>query len=246
MMLAEVNYMPMLSTSQINTIPTSKFPPPQKAIRLTCEVVLVWTAALTLIYVGSTYLNGRGDWLFTPAVLIILALMPARLRKIKLTEIGFNFGHLKSALLLTLVVSLIIFPVTVIGLLILRHFNMAAPWAPQIPSGSWLNWVFYQVMYLAVAEEIFFRGYLQSTIQQIFLATSSKYLRGSTYWTIIFSAGIFALAHVLLTNNALALVTFFPGIILGWLFLRTKTVISPIIFHALANIFYAGATCRLF
>jgi len=141
-----------------------------------------------------------------------------------------------------LVVSLIIFPVTVVGLLILRHFNLAAPLIPQVPSELWLSWIFYQVMYIAVAEEIFFRGYCQSTIYQILVSLNFKNPPRQAYLPIIFSAGIFALAHVALANNLLAIVTFFPGIILGWLFLRTKSVIAPIIFHALANIFYAGVT----
>jgi len=33
-------------------------------------------------------------------------------------------------------------------------------------------------------------------------------------------------------------VTFLPGLILGWLFIRTGSLLAPILFHGLANTFY--------
>ncbi len=36
-----------------------------------------------------------------------------------------------------------------------------------------------------------------------------------------------------------AALTFLPGLLLGWLFLRTGSLLSPILFHGLANVSYA-------
>jgi membrane protease YdiL (CAAX protease family) len=33
--------------------------------------------------------------------------------------------------------------------------------------------------------------------------------------------------------------TFLPGLILAWLFLRTGSLLAPIVFHGLANVSYA-------
>ncbi|MCP4709987.1 MAG: hypothetical protein GY869_15290, partial [Planctomycetes bacterium] len=88
----------MLASPEINAAPATKFNPPQGAVRLICEVVLVLTGALTLLYIGSTYLNGRGEWLLGPVILVTSALAPTRLRKIKVTEIGLNFKQISLAL----------------------------------------------------------------------------------------------------------------------------------------------------
>jgi membrane protease YdiL (CAAX protease family) len=33
-------------------------------------------------------------------------------------------------------------------------------------------------------------------------------------------------------------VTFLPGLVLAWLFIRTRALLAPILFHGLANVSY--------
>ena len=55
---------------------------------------------------------------------------------------------------------------------------------------------------------------------------------------IVVSATCFALAHVIVQGRMVCLLTFFPGLLLAWLFVRTRTLLAPILFHGLANIAY--------
>jgi hypothetical protein len=57
--------------------------------------------------------------------------------------------------------------------------------------------------------------------------------------TVLISAILFALAHWFVVGSPIAVLTFFPGLALGWLFLRTRSLLAPILFHGLANTFYA-------
>ena len=44
---------------------------------------------------------------------------------------------------------------------------------------------------------------------------------------------------MIITGSGGAIATFFPGLLLGWMYLRTRSLLAPIIFHALANTAYA-------
>lgn len=62
---------------------------------------------------------------------------------------------------------------------------------------------------------------------------------------IVLIACIFAVSHVLVLGNVSSMVTFFPGFVFGWLFVRTKSLIAPVLFHGLANAGYGLVTTRL-
>ncbi len=67
--------------------------------------------------------------------------------------------------------------------------------------------------------------------------------KGSQYrllkWlSIVLSAACFAVAHIIIQGKIISVVTFLPGLILGWLFIRTKSLLAPILYHGLANTFY--------
>jgi hypothetical protein len=55
---------------------------------------------------------------------------------------------------------------------------------------------------------------------------------------IIISAAVFAISHCLILESVMPIITFLPGLIFGWLLLRTKSLITPILFHGLANVVY--------
>jgi len=116
---------------------------------------------------------------------------------------------------------------------------------PSLPQEKGLiGWVFYQFMYVAMAEEVFFRGYVQSNIMRL-AGPATGDLSGRREWVIIvLSAACFAIGHLVVQGQAVSLLTFLPGLlpglVLGWLFIRTKSLLAPILFHGLANICYAA------
>ena len=55
---------------------------------------------------------------------------------------------------------------------------------------------------------------------------------------IIISATVFAVSHCLILGSIMPIITFLPGLIFGWLLVRAKSLLAPILFHGLANVFY--------
>ncbi len=92
--------------------------------------------------------------------------------------------------------------------------------------------VFTHLVAIAFPEEFFFRGYLQRTL-------------GGGWGAIVAASVLFAVAHLLVIcvftgggacgQNAL---TFFPSLLMGYLYMRTGTIWSSVFFHFAANIVY--------
>ena len=85
---------------------------------------------------------------------------------------------------------------------------------------------------IAFPEEFFFRGYLQRTL-------------GGGWGAIIAASVLFALAHILVicvfsggSYCAQNVLTFFPSLVMGYLYMRTGNIWSSVFFHFAANIVY--------
>ncbi len=133
---------------------------------------------------------------------------------------------------------MVVFPALICGILLLNHYRVAIPLKPIVPVEKLLSWLIYQCVCVAFAEEVFFRGHLQSNIQHFLASVMKKRPAISAMTSIVISAFIFALFHSLVFRNAVSLITFFPGLIFGWLFIRTKSLLAPVLFHGLDNIVY--------
>ena len=92
--------------------------------------------------------------------------------------------------------------------------------------------VFTHLIAIAFPEEFFFRGYLQRTL-------------GGSWGAVVAASVLFAGAHLLVicvfsdggfcAQNAL---TFFPSLVMGYLYMKTGTIWSSVFFHFAANIVY--------
>lgn len=88
----------------------------------------------------------------------------------------------------------------------------------------------FQLLVVSVPEEIFFRGFVQESI-------------GNNIKGILITSIMFSLAHLpvfLFDNNIYALLTFFPSIVIGFIYLKTANIMPCIIFHFLSNIIWSG------
>ena len=114
-----------------------------------------------------------------------------------------------------------------------------------------LNEVFGQLVIIALPEEAFYRGYLQSRLDEalpgfgwrIDRTTGElvpKRLRifgGSVGPALLVTSLIFALGHFATIREPARLAVFFPSLLFGWLRYRTKGVGAGIAFHAMCNVF---------
>jgi len=89
-----------------------------------------------------------------------------------------------------------------------------------------------QLLLVALPEEVFFRGYLQEKL-------------GNSIRGVIVVSLLFALGHFItlclggdhsISVCSLAVLTFFPSLVMGYLYLVTGTLWASILFHFLANI----------
>jgi len=204
---------------------------------LIIETVLMYCAVLAVVRILVTQVHLLHG-LAVPAILLTAGLAPCFLDKRFLPAIGIDRKQLNAAFMLTGIACLIAFPTTYFTLQLLASRGLHIPLRSYVPGQEMaLAWVFYQLFYVAVSEEVFFRGYVQRNIQHI-LCKGLPCQRKNQVVAILVSSCAFGLAHFVIFGHAGALLTIFPGLVLGWLYARTNALLAPILFHGLANVFY--------
>jgi len=110
------------------------------------------------------------------------------------------------------------------------HFS----WQNYAPIASTLpNLLFTHLLLIALPEEFFYRGYVQSNLLAV-LAKTPKTARLAPQLAVLLTAAAFAFAHVT-TGQWGRLVTFFPGLLFGALRLKSDNIVGCVLCHALAN-----------
>jgi uncharacterized protein len=93
-----------------------------------------------------------------------------------------------------------------------------------------------QVFVIALPEEAFYRGYLQSRLDEVW----------SPRWTVLgakvgpgllAAAAIFAVSHLATVQLATRLAVFFPAVLFGWLRAKTGGIGASVLFHAFCNVY---------
>jgi hypothetical protein len=93
-----------------------------------------------------------------------------------------------------------------------------------------------QLLVVALPEEAFFRGYLQTALDD----------KWRPRWTLlgarlgpsaIVTSAVFAAGHVLTEPHLGRLAVFFPALLFSWLRVKTGGIGAPIAFHVLCNVF---------
>lgn len=98
------------------------------------------------------------------------------------------------------------------------------PWNIEL----WGRFLIHQLFFVAIAEEFYFRGVLQPALEK----------KLPKFTALFVGALIFALAHVIADQHFLRLLVFFPGLLFGWLKMRSGSIIPSVLFHAFSNLVY--------
>jgi uncharacterized protein len=99
-----------------------------------------------------------------------------------------------------------------------------------------LDAVFGQLVLIALPEESFYRGYLQSRLDDVW-PPRFRVLGAALGPGILVTSAIFALGHFATIREPARLAVFFPALLFGWLRARTGGVGAGVVFHALCNLF---------
>ncbi len=104
----------------------------------------------------------------------------------------------------------------------------------RMPSAP-ITLILYQLFFVAIPEEFFYRGYLQTRLNEVF---ERRFLLfgipfGHGLWI---TSVLFAFGHSLVVVRWWHFATFFPGLLFGLLRERTGGVMAGAFFHAACNI----------
>ena len=95
-----------------------------------------------------------------------------------------------------------------------------------------------QLLVIALPEEAFYRGYLQTSLERALPAKLSIF-GARIGWGLVLTSAIFAVGHLFTELNPARLAVFFPSLVFGFLRARTKGIGASVLFHAMCNLFSA-------
>lgn len=138
-------------------------------------------------------------------------------------------GELGFALLL----GAIVFPAFWLGYLL--WWSPRQPFRPA-PVGFVAHEALGQFLVIALPEEAFFRGYLQTRLDEAW--PPRRFVLGVPVGLgVLVTSAIFALGHLATEPNLGRLAVFFPSLLFGWIRNKRGSAGSSAAFHALCNTF---------
>jgi membrane protease YdiL (CAAX protease family) len=208
------------------------------------ELVLVSIAVVILLALCRRT-SGHWAWPLGPLALIAGAVLTTLARGRDLAGLGLGLGRVRQGLLLLGVSGACMLVLGLTGVALFKHLSIPLPLAASIPQERWPVWVLFQLVYVAFPEELFFRGYLLSNSLYLLKTAVRMNSSSAAIVSIVLSAGVFALAHVLVLGGAASALTFLPGLLFGWVFLRMGSLLPSILLRAGSGTQVAGPSGRL-
>ncbi len=111
---------------------------------------------------------------------------------------------------------------------------------------SWLPLiVLAQLLLIALPEEYFYRGYLQTTLARVW-PQQWNILWLHTGPAILLTSLLFGVGHFIIDIRPARMSVFFPSLLFGWLRDRSGTIASCVVYHACCNLLVEAATHHYF
>lgn len=202
------------------------------------EVVATATVTIVAVAVAARLGGAAGEWrwLVVPALWAAGAMVPTLTSHRTWEQVGLRQARVKADLLPTVLGAAGIAVTLLIAALLARAAGLALPLQPHV-AGPWALWVVYQFLYVAPAEELFFRGYAQERFQALLaghLGSETARQAGA----VVMSSALFAVAHVAVTGGPAQAWVFLPALLFGAARVWTGAIWAPIALHAWANVAY--------
>jgi len=99
------------------------------------------------------------------------------------------------------------------------------------------NLIIFQFLLVALPEEVFYRGYLQSRLDQVFTKETKVFGVSVSIMSLVVTSALFAIGHYITVPSVHRLAVFFPSLLFGWMRRASGGILAPLIFHALCNLF---------
>lgn len=204
---------------------------PRRVLR---EVLLVWVAAIGGILVFKIFsfvpFIKENLWGIAGIIFLFLPLEWLYRKRADPEAFGISWKKLGQGALWALALMALTFPLYIPAY---RLWFGRSEFHLALPADFWKEVVGF-VFLVALPEEVFYRGYLQTRLDAVF-KKKIRILGADVGWSLVVASAFFALGH-LVEPRPDKLGTFFPGLVFGWLRARTGTVGGAVIFHAACNI----------
>ncbi|MEE2757205.1 MAG: MrtP family glutamic-type intramembrane protease [Myxococcota bacterium] len=99
-----------------------------------------------------------------------------------------------------------------------------------------INLLLVQFLLVALPEEVFYRGYLQTRLDQLFPKQTKVMGVDVSVMSLFLTSLIFAVGHYVTVPSPHRLAVFFPSLLFGWMRKASGGILAPLIFHALCNL----------
>lgn len=141
--------------------------------------------------------------------------------------------------------DLAVFAFGVMPVFLVGFFFLATAWSgrdfhPRLFGPDAAIDLVWQLLGIALPEEVFFRGWMQGRLNRLFPGRV-RLLGARVGFGMFAAAAVFAAFHLLATPVASRLLVFFPGLLFGLFRERTGSIAVPVAAHALANFLFLAA-----
>jgi len=99
------------------------------------------------------------------------------------------------------------------------------PTFPYFSIVFFLRDLIYMLVFVSIAEEFLFRGLIQTNLATVF----------GWKWALFGTSLLFAVMHLTWRSIPELIFVFFAGLIFGGLYLKTKSLVAPIVMHGINN-----------
>jgi membrane protease YdiL (CAAX protease family) len=207
---------------------------PTQPKKVWLEVGAIWLIAIGIILIFKLLafvpIIEENLWGIAGLVFLFLPFEYLYRKKQSLADFGFTWKSFPKGLLWALVLAAIIFPLYIPAY---QWWFAKSDFNFGLPTDFWKEVVGFFLL-VSLPEEFFYRGYMQTRLDQIFKGRLNV-LGAKVGWGLVIAAAFFAVGH-LVEPRPDKLGTFFPGLVFGWLRARTGSIGGAVVFHALCNI----------
>lgn len=219
-------------------------PTTEPARRVLAEIGALWLGTLLLIRLAVTLVQQAGlHEILLAAVPILFMYAPVVLCRWRGVDAWSYPLHLpafderpawSAALRLNAVVIGLVTGPWLVGYHLWQTRLFGRSWHGEPPADLWML-LAYHAFFVAIPEEFFYRGYLQTRLDELW-PPRWRVFGASLGPGWLLTCVLFAFGHSIVIFQWWHFAIFFPALVFGWMRARTGGVIAGAIFHAWCNV----------